>query len=46
MFLVVVFQPFIPLTGIQTGPQYTSLIPNNEGKLSLWKEAPVFESDV
>ena len=27
-------------------PQYTPLIPNNEGKVSLQKEAAIFESTV
>jgi hypothetical protein len=25
---------------------YTPLIPNNEGKVSFYKEAPMFESDI
>jgi hypothetical protein len=34
------------LAGIQAYPQYTPLIPNNEGKVSLWREAAKFESDI
>jgi len=32
--------------GMQTHPWYTPLIPNNGGKVSLWKETAVLESDI
>jgi len=31
---------------MQVCPKYTTLIPNNEGKISLYKEAVMFKSDV
>ena len=31
---------------IQTCPQYTPLIPSDKGKVSLQKEASMFESDI
>lgn len=31
---------------MQTHPWYTSLIPNSEGKVTLYKETPKFKSDV
>ena len=34
------------LTGIQTHPRYTPLIPNNECNISWQKEVPMFESDI
>ena len=29
-----------------TGPQYTPLIPNNEGKVGLYKKPAMFESSI
>jgi hypothetical protein len=34
------------LAGIQTHPFYTPLVPNNVDKVSLLKEAAMFEGDV
>ena len=34
------------MVGMKRQPQYTTLIPNNESKVSLQKEAVMFESDV
>lgn len=39
-------QTTIPLAGIQTYLSYTPLLFNNEGKVSLQKEAARFESEV
>jgi hypothetical protein len=36
----------IPLAGIQTCPLNSLLIPNTEGKVSLKKNAVMFESDL
>jgi hypothetical protein len=41
---VLVVGSLILLAEIQTCPKYTSLLPNNAGKVS-WKGASMFESD-